>query len=281
MQKSIGWIMLLVGMSLLFTGFAFQMATVTYETPTLTISPSFPSGTSSAPTLLKGGTLYTLEAYLTVLDVGSLTVKQVTITGTGYSQVFALTWTHTVNYDKIYNVWAAPTLPEGTLLTFLWHVETSTGATADVYSYGKMGGPVGKFYINGQEANIASVFTVSSPELKFKFIATQQGNLITVVWIKIMCSAPPVDTIKDLAETTADTEWTGTYTLPSHGTYAILGYITYGENSYRLMSVLRNYGSEFNTSSILGLAWMFLGLALMGIGVVLIVTGKNIKPPFL
>jgi hypothetical protein len=264
-------LLILVGLLLLGVGTAYPpLATVIYATPTLNINLiSFPSGTQAAPTLLKGGALYTLEAYLTVLDV-SVTVKQVTITGTGYSLVVTLTYAHTVNYDKIYSTWTAPVLPDGTILTFLWHVE-ATGAAgivykADAYSYGKIGGPVGKFYINGQEANIDSVFTVSSPTLTFSFKATAQGDLITSAWIKISCTNPVVDQIITLAETTADTEWTGTFTLPSRGTYTILGYISYGGNSYRLMSLLSNFGEtptlpQVNTLQIIGGLMLIAGVA--------------------
>jgi hypothetical protein len=246
-----------------------QLATVIYTTPTLTISPSFPSGTLATPTLLKGGALYTLEAYLTVLDVGSLTVKQVTISGTGYSQVVPLTWRHTVNYDKIDSVWTAPVLPDGILLTFVWHVESNVAGTvykADATSYGKSGGPVGKFYINGQEANIDSTFTVSSPTLTLSFKCTQNGDLINGgVWIGIKCESPVLDTQVTLTETTADTEWTGTFTLPARGTYTLLGYISYGGNSYRLMSLLSTFGvtsiPQVNALQVIGGIMVIAGVA--------------------
>lgn len=269
--------MLLAGMFLLLVSFIFPMATVIYATPTLTIYPSFPSGTQASPTLLKGGAWYDIEAYLTVLDVGSLTVKQVNITGIDFSQVVSLTWVHTVNYDKIHSGWTTPILPDGTMLTFAWHVEAGT-YKADAISYGKIGGPVGKFYINGQEANIDSVFTVSSPTLTFSFKATQLGDLIVSAWIGIKCSSPILDQQVTLTETTTDTEWTGTYTLPSRGTYEILGYISYGGKTYRLMSVFGNYDSTFNlpTASKLNML-QILGLASTGIGLILMFTGKTSK----
>jgi hypothetical protein len=252
------------------------MATVIYATPTLTIYPSFPSGTQASPTLLKGGAWYDIEAYLTVLDVGSLTVKQVTITGTDFSQVVSLTWVHREDYDKIHSGWTTPTLPDGTLLTFAWHVETDKGYKMDATSYGKIGGPVGKFYINGQEANIDSVFTVSSPTLTFSFKATQLGDLIVSAWIGIKCDSPVLDQQVTLTETTTDTEWTGTYTLPSRGTYSILGYISYGGKTYRLMSVFGNYDSAFNLPTAFKLNMLLIfGLASTGIGLVLVFTGKT------
>jgi len=274
MQKTLGWIMLFAGMFILFAGFKFpELATVIYETPTLNISPSFPSGTQASPTLLKGGAWYDIEAYLTVLDVGSLTVKTVTITGTGFSQVVSLTWVHREDYDKIHSGWTAPALPDETLLTFAWHVEAGT-YKADATSYAKMGGPVGKFYINGQEANIDSVFTVASPTLTLSFKATQQGDLITLVWIGIKCDNPIVDQQVTLKETTADTEWTGTFTLPSRGTYTLLGYISYGGKTYRLMSVFANF--EAPTLQLPQLNMLqILGLASTAIGTLLIFTGKK------
>jgi len=276
MQKTLGWIMLLAGMSLLLINQVFSFATVIYATPALTIYPSFPSGTLSSPTLLKVGAKYYLEAYLTVLDVGSLTLKQVTITGTGYSLVVSLTWSHTVNYDKIAAWWTTPVLPEGTLLTFAWHVEAGT-YKADATSYGKIGGPIGKFYINGQEANIDSVFTVSSPTLTFSFKCTQLGDLIASVWIMVECDTPYVDQKVPMTETTVDTEWTGTYTLPSRGTYSIVGYISYAGQTFRLMSVFSNFDSEFQLPSAgfkLNMLQIF-GLASTGIGLLLIFTDKT------
>ncbi|MGB9672477.1 MAG: hypothetical protein ACPLZY_04960, partial [Candidatus Norongarragalinales archaeon] len=172
MQKTLGWIMFLAGVFILFISTMFpQLATVTYETPKLTIYPSFPNGTQETPTLLKGGEGYTVEAYLTILDVGSLTIKQVEISGTGFTQNVSLTWAHKEDYDRIYTWWTAPVLPDGTVLTFKWYVKTDRNYEATAYSYAKIGGPVGKFYINGQEANIDSVFTVSSPTLSFSFKA--------------------------------------------------------------------------------------------------------------
>jgi hypothetical protein len=263
--------MLFAGLLALLIGTVFpQLATVIYETPTLTISPSFPSGTQDTPTLLKGGSGYTIEAYLTVLDVGSLTVKQVTVTGSGFSQVVNLSWAHTVDYDRIYTFWTAPTLPDGTLLTFAWHVETDKGYKADATSYGKIGGPVGKFYINGQEANIDSVFHVQSPTLTFSFKATQYGDLIVNVWIGIKCDSPALDQQVTLTETTPDTEWTGTFTLPARGTYTILGYISYGGNSYRLMSVVSNFNVQPPLPTVTVNVLQVLGLALALIGVILI-----------
>jgi hypothetical protein len=265
--------MQLIGAALILVGLLFALniisfATVIYETPTLTISPSFPSGTQNAPTLLKGGSGYTIEAYLTVLDVGSLTVKQVTVTGTGFSQVVSLSWAHTADYDRIYTFWTAPTLPDGTLLTFAWHVETDKGYKADATSYAKIGGPVGKFYINGQEANIDSVFHVQSPTLTFSFKATQYGDLIVNVWIGIKCDSPALDQQVTLTETTPDTEWTGTFTLPARGTYTILGYISYGGNSYRLMSVVSNVNVQpplpsFSNSQLLGVGLLVVGCVLV------------------
>ena len=277
MQKTLGWIMLLVGMALLLVGSTSTFATVIYETPTLTIYPSFPSGTQDSPTLLKGGTWYDIEAYLTVLDVGSLTVKTVTITGTDYSKVVPLTWVHRSDYDKIHSGWTAPVLPDETLLTFQWHVETDKGYKANATSYGKIGGPVGKFYINGQEANIDSVFSVSSPTLTFNFKATKHGDLIVLAWIAIKCDSPVVDDQVTLTETTTDTEWTGTFTLPSRGTYTILGYINYGGKTYRLMSVFSNFDSEFQpTSEGFKLNMLqILGFASTGIGILLVFTGKK------
>ena len=274
MQKILGWIMLLVGMALLLVGFASPFATVIYATPTLTIYPSFPGGTQATPTLLRGGSSYTIEAYLTILDVGSLTIKQVDITDTGFTQTVPLTWASTKDYDVIRAVWTAPVLPDGTTLAFKWYVKTDKNYEATAYSYAKIGGPVGKFYINGLEANIDSVFTVSSPTLTFSFKATQQGDLIASVWILVKCDTPYVDQNVPMTETTADTEWTGTYTLPSRGTYTILGYISYGGKSYRLMNVFANLGvsegfglPKINTLQI-------LGLASAGIGLVLVLFGK-------
>jgi hypothetical protein len=280
-MKMLSLLLIAIGIVLLVVGTVYPLATVIYATPTLNISPSFPSGTQATPTLLKGGALYTLEAYLTVLDVGSLTVKQVTITGTGYSLVVPLTWRHTADYDKIDASWTTPVLPEGTLLTFVWHVEAGT-YKADATSYGKIGGPVGKFYINGQEANIDSVFTVSSPTLTFSFKATQYGDLVVSAWVGIKCDSPVLDQQVTLTETTTDTEWTGTFTLPSRGTYTLLGYISYGGNSYRLMSVFSsfnvselnlNQGFKLTTGNVVQIA----GATILVVGIIMVVLKRQIK----
>jgi len=281
-MKMLSLLLIAIGIVLLVVGTVYPLATVIYATPTLNIGSSFPSGTQATPTLLKGGSGYTVEAYLTVLDVGSLTVKQVTVTGTGFSQVVSLTWAHTVNYDKIYTWWTAPTLPDGTVLTFAWHVETDKGYKADAVSYAKMGGPVGKFYINGQEANIDSVFTVSSPTLTFSFKATQYGDLVVSAWVGIKCDSPVLDQQVTLNETTTDTEWTGTFTLPSRGTYTLLGYISYGGNSYRLMSVFSsfdvselnlNQGFKLTTGNVVQIA----GATILVVGIIMVVLKRQIK----
>jgi hypothetical protein len=281
MQKTLGWIMLFAGMFMLLVGFMFpNLATVIYEAAP-TITPSFPAGTQSEPTPLKANSYYNLEAYATPGSGYTMTdpfkVHQVVVTdNAGFSQTVSLTWAYfTPDISKLFiQNWVAPNLPDGTLLTFSWHTETKSGLVGDAKSYGKIMVPTGKFYINGLEANIDSVFRVQSATLQLGFTATQLSEEIGKVYIHITCTTPALDKTVDL--TTEDhVQWTGSYTLPGYGTYTLEGYIVATGKTYRLMSLTSNYG-EVPTLPQLNMLQIF-GLASTAIGILLIFTGKKIE----
>jgi len=110
------------------------------------------------------------------------------------------------------------------------------------------GDPTGNFYINGTKITSATILYVRSPKLEYKFEATNLGNWISAVYIKIKKGTSEKKIV--LTEVETDKWWKKIYSLPfGRGKYTITGQIEYpGQGGTptvtTLMVITIPYGEE-------------------------------------
>lgn len=247
----------------------------------------YPGSTdSSDPDMVTAGSTVTLTARLLFQDdsIGWYSdpngwTVQVEIS-TGGSTVATVTLTLTsmdegIGLSEWQGSWAVPD-GEDVLYTLTWNVETPDSGSANKTTYAKtpLIEPDGVFQVNGKDAAETTVQTVISPTLSFTFTPSQAASKITAVKVEIWKDDALQSTVTLTKE--GDT-YTGTYTLPSPGTYELKGFIEWsGGSPLRKMSVLAtwNRGGEeggeeggeplrFGLNQIVGLLGMAAGLALI------------------
>lgn len=291
--------LVLVGILLLSFSFVsiagyLPLATILY--PAYFWYSLHPGGTSTSPTLLTAGQSMTLSIKLVYYDA---TVKvslptptywkvTVTITASGYSQAVdfgrADDYQGGVKVDDHYcsiavyeNPWTVPTA-EGVSYTFLWTVviKDSSGTTLDTKTkttYGKTASiePDGYFTVNGQKATETATFVTLDGQLNLAFAATKNAEKITKVYVEVYKGGEKITTV-DL--TGSGSSWSGTYTLPSHGTYEVKGFFTWSGSTTGIlkMSAVASWGEEsppaltLTKAEVLALFSGVLGILFLALG---------------
>lgn len=145
-------------------------------------------------------------------------------------------------YDFRYN-WQVPD-KAGVTYTATFTVKDKFGNTATKTGYASIGETHGYFWINDEKVTVIDQHIgVNTLKLDFKFKADVNGPSIYKVWVKI--TKGTLDKTVYLTETTTDTEWTNSYTLPGEGKYTIEGMWTDTFLSeYQGMSIFVVYGDE-------------------------------------
>jgi len=263
---------LLIVAGLLFFTNVISIATVIYDGTPPTITIWAPSGTQTSPTPYTPGQAIPIMvgAYDTGTGIDSAICEISSVAGDSYSNTLTLVYSDTMaNYGDIYvyNGFTIPNLSSGTKLKFLFKVTDKNGNLATQDAYVLVGVPDGYFTINGQRADTTTVMKVTSPTLNFEFTATNLGSQIVKVTVTIHKGNQYLAQVV-LTETAADKTWTGSYTLPSEGTYTVRGYLYVSETGgYQKMAILTEWGATPSPFPF-GLNQMF-GIALIAVGAVL------------
>ncbi len=265
-------IMLLIAGGAMFTGFWTPIAgaTLIYDptNPVITTINN-PSGTSSNPTpwTSGGGTCMSITCSDPETGIASVTYK---IYQDSSSTVLASGTC--INYGSgiyISSTYTVPTGEHNYKVSFT--VTNGAGFTSTADGYATTNAPTGYFSVNGQQVTETSTIAVQNANLTLKFTATAYGNLIDSVIVNLRQNGTIVKTAT-LAETTADSVWTGSLVIPSAGSYTIDGTITQGTSGYRLMSIAFSYGVDPTPIS---LSWdQIIGILLMAFGGVVGIRGK-------
>ncbi|OYT43840.1 hypothetical protein B6U84_05395 [Candidatus Bathyarchaeota archaeon ex4484_40] len=137
--------------------------------------------------------------------------------------------------------WNVPS-DEDVLYTLVWHVDTPDSGSDSKTTYAKtpLIEPDGVFKVNGIDASADTTITLISPTLSLEFTPSRAADKITAVKVEVWKDGSLQDTV---ALTEQADAYTGTYTLPSAGTYELKGYVEWtGGNPLRKMSLLATYG---------------------------------------
>ena len=268
MQKSF----VIVGSALIFLALvwapllALTIEVVYTSVEVKTTNPA--SGDVNSPTPLFSGS-YTLKS--TISDPSDeadrISCEITTVSGGPFSETVTLAWSSWAGGDlqRYAGSWTVPTLTE-TVLKFHFRVLDAGGnqiVTKD--AYGILGVyPDGYFTINGAQVGSTDVLYVTDPTLAFEFYATKGGNYIDKVGVLVY----GVESIF-LTEVTADTKWTGSYTLPAKGSYTLEGVVYIGTTGLTLMSMSMGWGEGENGGLLLdpvAMAFGVMGLACLAVG---------------
>jgi hypothetical protein len=263
---------------------------------------TFPSGTQSAPTLLKVGTSYMIEADLVFVDKAAgvtlpspadgITNWEVSCSitfasGASYGSIPLTTtatsfyWSKDNNYEIAPFTGAfIPASNEVGVATCAWTaiVEDKYGTvygteTLTTYAAIYTDPPDGYFTLAGvQITSTTQSILVNSSTLPITFVPTAHADQITEVYFTI-AKGSGAATKYDLLKQT-DGSYSYTYTLPSAGTYTIYGYFVWSMNPstpLQKMSIIALNGggpglpSGWNISNA-----QILGVISIAVGVVLI-----------
>lgn len=204
------------------------------------------STSSASPSPVKpaqAGNLYLMVCDTPKDGSGINTVTATTTGGTPTSLTFArstdYTWYPRPDETDASCWKAAFTTPaEGTSFSITLTVKDKAGNTATKTLYAKACTPNGEFYINEQKVTMESTIYINTLTMNIKFKATELGSVMEIVRVAVYNKDETVKhTEFNLTETTADTEWTGTYTLPASGTYVVKGWFFFYGTPYQKMSL--------------------------------------------
>jgi len=290
MQKTLGSIMLLAGVAILFVGFMFPMATIIY--PEKFWYSLFPDGAASNPTMLTPSSTIQLKCQLVYYDVQT----RVHLPGTYLTWTVQVTIAETGETITLFDEVVSPV--EGRYATFLfkgsWTVPDGEGETYtfnwlvilrdnDRVEYGRQTKttiaktvsvePDGYFTINNVKADEQTTHLVVDSLVTMAFVPTKNAEKITSVYVEVWKATSKLATV---TLTKTDTQYAGTYTLPDFGTYQFKGFYAWTDSATPIqkMSVVVNMeqgqiepgGFGFNTMQILGLASTCIGLVLILFG---------------
>jgi len=264
----LGLVLVCLGLLLVFNVLPTIFATVIYDSSPPTIGNVAPPGNIYSPTPLTGGQTYKIYAVVDDYEtsVTSVTCQISNVEGQSYSKTVTLEYEKAVpnQGDQYSYEWSVPSLAN-TKLKFVFTARDEAGNVRTKTTYGLIGTPDGYFTINGQQVDEKSKIIVNSATLNFEFHASNLGGQISNVEVKIFRSGVQVGSVT-LTETSTDLKWTGTYTLPSQGTYQVNGYIWVGANSYQKMSITASWGFELpalTTTQMFGYGLIAVGAVLM------------------
>ena len=266
MQKTLGWIMLLAGVFMLFASIAFPMVIIIIDD-----TPPLIEVTQSLPQIGQTYGMVTV-VQLACKDLESgITSVRMTIDGATYNLQYDST---TADGWRIYKY----TLPAPGIIAMGDHtfntivqngagLTNSYGGTFQIYTELQ-----GRWFVNDQEIlSPLQTFYFTTRTLNFKFVKTQgvADNLLTVT---VDYSGPQTGTIT--LSNTATSIWTGSTTFVA-GQYTMVLSASDGLMVIR-MSILQmnlNYSPiELPTLNML----QIFGLASTGIGLLLMFTGKKV-----
>lgn len=273
----------MIGLSLLFTGFAVAMVIINIPdtTPPVwltttdgSISLSPKQGDIVTPSLKIVAGVGDPESGVTsvVATVDTTAYNLVLTTGSAqsgiwFSPVFTLSvGSHTIKY--------VATNGQGLTLTAYGGGSGGSGAFT-VYT-----ALAGNWYVNEILITSATqVITATSTTVTFKFVKTSGIADSSITAFVKEGSTTLVTLTTGMAGTPAGT-WTGSYTF-GYGTHTLSLVASDGTNSVTMSVFGIDFGSEglewpqFNSSQIYNLVSMGIGLPLMGIGLALILMGKK------
>jgi len=255
-------------MLLLFAQFLPMTLAVIYYSSGTPYCSGWGSHDSANPMQIPGGTTYDQLA-LVVKGVQPAEVTSATLTINGGAAI-------TLTYSAYYSTELALTYlsppwtsgSEGVTYTMVWKVQTSTVGTLTDTTYLKVAAAEGYFTINGVKADTSTAMRVTSPTLTLGFYITSSvltTSSFSEVYVQVYKGTTYLETVRLTA--LAPKNFTGTYTLPSTGTYTLNGYVSYAGKAIQKMSIVAPYGAgetpiiPFSVSS---LQWM-LGLSGLGL----------------
>jgi hypothetical protein len=149
------------------------------------------------------------------------------------------------------NSWTVPT-GEGVVYRFDWVIQIKDAAgnslgTQTKTTYAKTADiePDGSFKVNSQDVTQISRLVVTSPVLTLEFSPTKNSDKITAVKVEVLKGGAGVAGSPVTLAKQATGIYTGSFTLPSPGTYELKGYIEWsGGSPLRRMSTVASWGEE-------------------------------------
>jgi len=259
MQKTLGWIMLLAGVFILFVGYAFPMVTVVMDT-----TP--PAVRFIHPSTATGTALTELVAYVKDPESG---IESVTCSIQGIYRYLAYVSTNPFFKDEkwyldITDITTPGDYPYSWTITNKAGLSTILGGTYTIYTALQ-----GKWYVNDVEiTSPAQTVYATSKTVSFKFVKTAgvaDSSITCMVWE----GTTQLLTLTNSATST----WTGSYTF------------TLGKHTLDLKA---SDGTQTVTMSVIGLQvgpegfqlpqvnmLQILSLASIAIGTLLVFTGKK------
>jgi len=263
MQKSLGWIMLLAGMFMLFVSIAFPMVTVVVDTTPPVIG-------STVPALGPGGTsvysyLSTISAVVTDTESGVKTVTCSIDGGASWSLAYVVA-SGRYEYTLLTPLTTAGTHTFNFIATNNVGLQSSSSGSFTIYT-----GLTGTWYVNDIAITSTSqVVYATSATVSFKFVKTTgvADSSITCTVVEAVAGGMSLTLTNSAAST-----WTGSYTF-ALGTHTLNLKASDGTQTVTMSVIGLQVGPEGFQLPQLNMLQIF-GLASTGIGLVLVFTGKT------
>lgn len=284
----VGPIIILMGLILCMAGVAlglFQMATVVYAN----VVNYSPNGTQENPTTALRGTQITgaivLEEEVTENPIAQVYSEGNLVDTLEFTRKFTLAgaWIYQAFADLGFTV--PSDVPLGTV--YKWDFILPSYADSPVVTaYVEVVDVSARFKINGINVDENSVIVVTDPTLVIELIATANGHEITGCSLAITNPDGKKQTM-GVPEVETDKTWRLEYTLPTEGTYSIIGYYVVGASSYTAMNVLAGFTlngdgldwSEWKLEvpmfSMHPVTWLGLGTTSLGIIITIVESRKH------
>jgi hypothetical protein len=270
--------MQILGLGMIVFAFGMQVfvpGAVVYYSSVAPSASFTPAGTSpNSPYYLQSGQTYTCTAVIAGIqpaELSSVTVQISIWTGSAWNLLgtYTLAYMNTIvgliYYGYNFTTGASP----GSLYALSYLVQTT-----DVGSFSGMGyigtqNNLGYFCINGVMSSNITTMHVTNPLLTFTYTVNVSGiNYANIaVFIKVLNGSTLLTQVNLTPPTNGQTpaNFTGSYMLPTSGTYVLNGYVTYNGATTQQMSIVDSFGdlSQQLTSTI-SLTDFYLVIGLFG-----------------
>jgi hypothetical protein len=269
-QNSLGLIMFLTGMFLLFTGLAYPLVTVVVDTTPPVIGSTIPAPGPGGTSVYSS--LSTISAVVTDTESGVNTVTCSIDGGTTWSLAYMIASAR-YEYTLLIPLTTAGTHTFNFIATNKVGLQSSSSGSFTIYT-----GLTGTWYVNNIAITSTSqVVYATSATVSFKFVKTTgvADSSITCTVVEAVAGGMSLTLTNSAAST-----WTGSYTF-ALGTHTLTLKAYDGTQSVIMSVIGLQFGSggfelpQFNSRQIYTLVSMAIGLPLMGIGLVLMFMRKK------
>jgi hypothetical protein len=237
---------------------------------------TFPSGNSSTPTIISPNSKISLYADISY-GARNVFVK-IRCNSTGYAEEITLQPTNiSATYPEGKTVryvsqWQVPDR-DSVIYRFDWFADSTNTTT---YAIASSGVVEGFFTVNGYAISNSETIWLNTTKVKIEYWAIKNFYSISRVAVKVRNGTAEIVSFELSKDPANPNHWVAEYEIPKEQNYVIEGYIVYGQNEYKQLSLYLNYIPPprfLSVKSVYQITFICVGVVCLYFGV----RGKSLK----